>query len=171
MNDKLMRIKYLIIDVDGTMTDGGIYYDENGNEIKKFSVKDAAGFFAAHCAGIKIVVITGRECLATSRRLEELKVSEYVQNVKNKFDYLRSYIRSNGICREELGYIGDDLNDFKAMTLAAFVACPFDSCQEVRDLAEYVSSKRGGEGAVRDVIEYLLRQREEWDSIIDKVYS
>ena len=81
MNDKLRQIKYLIIDVDGTMTDGGVYYDENENEIKKFSTKDAAGFFAAHFAGIKIVVITGRECRATSKRLEELKVSVYEQNV------------------------------------------------------------------------------------------
>ena len=84
----LEQIKYLIVDVDGTMTDGGIYYDENGNEWKKFCTKDAAGFWAAKQNGIEIVVLTGRECRATSRRMEELKVKYLYQNVKNKYKFL-----------------------------------------------------------------------------------
>lgn len=166
---KYKSIKYMIIDIDGTMTDGGIYYDENGNEIKKFSTKDAVGFFAAQIAQIRTIVVTGRECKATIKRLEELKVDEYVQNVKDKFEYLHKYIKINGICKCELGYIGDDLNDLKAMALADFVACPSDSCQEIREIAEYVSSKKGGEGVVRDIIEYLLRQRGQWDSVVSEL--
>ena len=77
-------IKVLVIDVDGTMTDAGIYYDETGNELKKFCTKDAAGFFAARIVGIKTMVLTGRECAATTRRMKELKVDYLCQNVKEK---------------------------------------------------------------------------------------
>ena len=82
--EQLQKIKYLIIDVDGTLTDAGIYYDENGNELKKFSTKDAAGFFAAHQVGIQILILTGRACAATTRRMKEMKVEYLVQNCKDK---------------------------------------------------------------------------------------
>ena len=83
-----MKQKYLVIDVDGTMTDGGLYY-ENGNETKKFCTKDAAGFFAAHQVGVKIIVLTGRECKATSRRMNEMKVEYLYQKVKDKVSFLK----------------------------------------------------------------------------------
>ena len=84
-----MELKLIVIDVDGTMTDAGVYYDERGNELKKFCTKDAAGFFAAHSVGIKIMVLTGRECAATTRRMTEMKVEYLYQNVKNKAEFLR----------------------------------------------------------------------------------
>lgn len=87
-----MVIKYIILDVDGTMTDGGIYYDENGNELKKFCTKDAAGIFAARKVGIQIVVITGRECAATTKRLNELEVDYLFQNIKNKKHFLQEFM-------------------------------------------------------------------------------
>ena len=76
LEDKLAKIRYIVVDVDGTMTDAGIYYDDHGNELKKFCTKDAAGYFAAHQAGMKIVVLTGRECYAVTRRMEEMKVEQ-----------------------------------------------------------------------------------------------
>ena len=157
MNREKKEIKYLVIDVDGTLTDSGIYYDENGNELKKFSTKDAAGFFFANFVGIKIIVLTGRECAATTKRMEELKVERFFQNVKNKAEFLHNYMNMEGIKKEQLGYIGDDLNDLKAMSLAGFVGCPADSCNEVKELADYVSPIKGGHGAVRDIVEHLLR--------------
>ncbi len=90
-------IKYLVIDVDGTMTDAGIYYDENGNELKKFCTKDAAGFFTAHAAGIKIMVLTGRECAATTRRMTEMKVDYLVQGIKDKETYLKDFLLKENI--------------------------------------------------------------------------
>ena len=80
-------IEYIVIDVDGTLTDAGIYYDEHGNELKKFCTRDAAGFFAAKILGIKTIILTGRECAATLRRMQELKVDHIVQNVKDKVSY------------------------------------------------------------------------------------
>lgn len=164
------NIRLLVIDVDGTMTDAGIYYDENGNELKKFCTKDAAGFFAAHEVGIQIVVLTGRECAATSRRMKEMKVDYLYQNVKNKTEFLQKFMNDNGIDKEELGYIGDDLNDLAAMRLAGFVGCPADSCVEVKEHADYVSPVKGGYGAVRDVIEYLLRSTGEWDKAVNAIF-
>ena len=170
-NDKYLRIKYLVIDVDGTMTDAGIYYDENGNELKKFSTKDAAGFFTAHQAGIKIVVLTGRECAATTRRMTEMKVDYLVQNVKDKIVYLDDFIQREKISYEEIGYLGDDLNDLAGMKKAGFAGCPEDACEEIKEICDYVSAVKGGHGAVRDIVSHLLKERGEWESAISKVYG
>lgn len=165
------NIKYLVIDVDGTMTDAGIYYDEHGNELKKFSTKDAAGFFAAHKVGIKIIVLTGRECMATTKRMKELKVNYLFQNVKDKVAFLKKFLDENKISKEEIGYIGDDVNDYAAMQLTGFVGCPADSSWEILNTADYVSKTNGGYGAVRDIIEYLLRRSNEWENVIMDIYG
>ena len=167
----LSQIKYLVIDVDGTMTDAGIYYDENGNELKKFSTKDAAGFFVAHKLGIKIMVLTGRECAATTRRMKEMKVEYLCQNVKDKKTFLEEFMKKEGISKEQVGYIGDDLNDLPPMLLTGFVGCPADSCDEIEELADYISSVNGGYGAVRDVIAYIAKCRGQWEHVIAEVYG
>ena len=128
----MQKIKLIVIDVDGTMTDSGIYYDENGNEWKKFCTKDAAGFFVAHKLGIKIMVLTGRECAATERRMKELRVQYLCQNVKDKMGYLSEFMKKNQLSKEEVAYIGDDLNDLSPMQLAGYRGCPNDSCSEDR---------------------------------------
>lgn len=169
--EQLQKIKYLVIDVDGTMTDAGIYYDEHGNELKKFCTKDAAGFFAAHQAGIQILVLTGRECAATTRRMTELKVDYLVQNCKDKVTYLKQFIEEKGIATEEIGYLGDDLNDLPGMQLCGFVGCPADACGEIKEYADYIAAANGGAGAVRDIIQYILMKREEWTELITQVYG
>lgn len=173
MKDKeqLKKIKYLIIDVDGTLTDAGIYYDENGNELKKFCTKDAAGFFAAHQAGIEIMILTGRECAATTRRMKEMKVEYLIQNCKDKVSYIQKFMKDNNIDRDEIGYLGDDLNDLPGMSLCGFVGCPADACDEVKEKADYISGIKGGYGAVRDIVSYLLKKRGEWEKAISTVYE
>ena len=165
------KIKYWIVDVDGTMTDAGIYYDEHGNEIKKFCTKDAAGYFAARQVGMTIVVITGRECEATRRRLIELGVEEIYQNIKDKKEFLQQYMYDKRISKEEMAYIGDDLNDLPSMKLVGYVACPEDACSEIKDIADYVSPVCGGHGAVRDCIENVLRKRGLWTQAVQIVYG
>ncbi|MCD7726149.1 MAG: hypothetical protein LUI12_11485 [Clostridiales bacterium] len=165
------KIKYLVIDVDGTMTDAGIYYDEHGNELKKFCTKDAAGFFAARQAGIKVMVLTGRECAATTRRMGEMKVDYLVQNCKDKVAYLTEFMKANAIQGEEIGYLGDDLNDLPPMRLCGFVGCPEDACREVKEQADYVSCRAGGHGAVRDMIEYMLRESGRWEKAVKEIYG
>lgn len=163
--------KIWIIDVDGTLTDGGIYYDNNENEIKKFNTKDAAGFFALHFLGAKSVVITGRKCKATERRLKELNVSHIFQGVKNKKQFLEEFLINNEIAFNDVAYIGDDLNDFAIMQNCGFKACPADSCNEIKSIADYISHIKGGNGAVRDIIEYYLKQHGQWKNIINKIYG
>lgn len=167
----MSNIKLWVIDVDGTMTDAGIYYDENGNETKKFCTKDAAGFFAAHAVGMKIMVLTGRECAAVTRRMTEMNVDYLCQNVKNKQDFLSEFLKSNKFHREEIAYIGDDLNDLMPMRLAGFVGCPRDACNEVKEIADYISPIKGGNGAVRDIIEHILKMNDKWDEAIAEVYN
>lgn len=165
------KLKYLVLDVDGTLTDSGIYYDNNGNELKKFSTKDAAGIFAAKKIGIKIVVITGRECAATKRRMNDLKVDYLFQNVSDKDEFLINFMKENSISKEEIGYIGDDLNDCSAMKLCGFVGCPKNACQEILSISNCISELNGGEGAVRNIIEQMLRRENKWDSTIKDVYK
>ena len=148
------ELSYLVIDVDGTLTDAGIYYDEHGNELKKFCTKDAAGFFAAKAIGIKTVVLTGRECAATARRMSDLKVDHVFQNVKDKQSFLLSFMEDN-----------------QPMQLAGFKACPADSCEEIKRIADYVSTVNGGHGAVREIIEHFLRESGDWEGLVEKIYG
>lgn len=167
----LLQIKYLVIDVDGTMTDAGIYYDENGNETKKFCSKDAAGYFAAKQLGIKLMVLTGRECQAVTRRMEEMKFDYIIQNIKDKVAYLQNFVEENKLNWCEIGYLGDDLNDLKCMLLCGFAGCPNDACEEIKQVADYISSARGGQGAVRDIIKFILQSRGQWAEAISNVYG
>mgnify|MGYP001034131398 FL=1 len=167
----MKRLRFWVLDVDGTLTDGGIYYGESGEELKKFSVKDGTGFALAHEAGMKIIVLTGRECRATERRRRELQADFLFQNVKNKAEFLRKFFSDNGIDADEAGYIGDDLNDLAAMRMTGFSACPGDACEEVKREADYVASAKGGYGAVREVVEFVLRECTEWESSAASAYG
>ena len=166
MNSRLSNIKYLMVDVDGTMTDSGIYYDDQGNELKRFSTRDGEGIKAAKKAGIKIVVVTGRSCNATKRRMEELQIDFFAQGISDKYHFLSDYLKENKITPSEFAYIGDDINDLPAMKLSGYVGCPADACKEVKNVADYISLVKGGQGAVRDCIEHLLEQRGDWEKAI-----
>lgn len=164
-------VKLFVIDVDGTMTDGGIYYDENGNEFKKFCTKDAAAYFALKQVGIKVMVLTGRECAATLRRIKELHIDILYQDIKDKKSFLCNYMYENKLTRDDVGYIGDDLNDLPSMSLCGFVATPKDGCKEVKEIANYISRVDAGHGAVRDIIENYLEGKNLWKKAISQVYG
>lgn len=164
-------IKLIVIDVDGTMTDGGIYYDESGNEYKKYCTKDAAGFFTAHQAGLEIMVLTGRECRATTRRMKEMKVEYLCQDIVDKYSFLKEFMIQHNLKRENIAYIGDDLNDLYPMNLAVYTGCPADACEEIKKSVDYISSINGGYGAVRDVISHILKERGQWEWAYKQVYN
>ena len=165
------RLKLIVMDVDGTMTDSGIYYDIQGNELKRFSTRDAAGIFAARAAGIKTMVLTGRECPATTRRMNELSLDYVFQGVKDKYSFLKTFLEENNYNKDEVGYIGDDLNDIAPMKLCGFKGCPADSCHEVTEIADYVSILNGGHGAIRDVVEHILTEYGEWEKTVRMLYG
>lgn len=165
------KLKYIVVDVDGTLTDSGIYYDDNGNEFKKFSTRDAAGFFVLKEAGIKTVILTGREAKSTLKRMSEMKVDYIFQNVKNKYDFLKRFMEENDISKDEIGYIGDDINDLAPMTLTGYIGCPADSCDEIKEIADYISTKNGGSGAFSDIIKHEMQERRIWNEYINRLYS
>ena len=117
------------------------------------------------------MVLTGRECAATTRRMTEMKVDYLVQNIKDKIAYLDDFIQREKLSYEEIGYLGDDLNDLAGMQKAGFAGCPEDACEEIKEICDYVSAVKGGHGAVRDIISHLLKERGEWESAISKVYG
>ena len=151
-------IRLLVLDVDGTMTDGGVYYDGAGNEMKKFAINDGAGLVLARAAGLQVMICTGRASEAVRRRAEELKVTYLYQGVADKAAFLRGFLAEQGLRREEVAYCGDDLNDLAAMALCGFVTCPADATPAVARRADYRCPRRGGEGAVRDAVEEILRR-------------
>ena len=167
----MKEVKLIVLDVDGTMTDGGVYIDNNRVETKKFAIKDGCGIVLAHAAGIEFMILTGRESNCVLQRAQELKIRDIFQNVKNKISFLKEFMRENGIRQEQLAYIGDDLNDLYAMRLAGTKVCPADAAREIREQCDYVLSAKGGEGAVREFIELLLKDQGKWEMAIEKAFG
>ena len=159
-------IRLLVLDVDGTMTDGGIYYDSHGTEIKKFAARDGAGLLIARSAGIKVMICTGRESEPVRRRAAELKLDYVYQNVRCKSDFLREFMVQNGYAKEEVAYCGDDINDLAAMNLCGFVACPADASDIIRARADYICPQNGGHGAVRGAVQKILETDGRWKDAV-----
>lgn len=156
MKEALSKIRCLILDVDGTMTDGGVYLDSEGTEMKKFSIRDGAGILLLREAGVLPVILTGRESLCVILRARELGIRQVYQGVKDKKEFLERFQKEQNLSRQEMAYLGDDLNDLAAMSLAGISACPSDAATGVLSQCSLVLKARGGEGAVREFAELVL---------------
>ena len=121
--------------------------------------------------GIKTMVLTGRECRATERRMKEMRVDFLFQNVDNKADFLESFCKKNNYLKEELAYVGDELNDIAAMKSCGYIGCPSDACKEVKELSDYTSGIKGGQGAFRDIVEHYLIELGFWSQVVEKIYG
>ena len=166
------KIKYLVMDVDGTLTDGKIYMGPTGEAMKAFDIKDGFGIHdILPDIGIEPVILTGRFSEIVKRRCNELGIKYVMQGVKDKLPKLKEFISGQNMTFENVAYIGDDLNDLKPMQLAGFVACPLDGCDEIKEISNYISKVRGGDGVIRDVMMHLLRSSGIWSECVSKVYS
>ncbi len=155
-------IKLLVMDVDGTLTDGRVGYLSNGEEIKYFNIKDGYGIKEiANSNEIQCAIITGRYSNMVVQRCAELNISELYQGVSNKVDCLKEIAKRLNISLSNIAYIGDDMNDFAAMSHCGIKGCPNDAVEEIRAICDYISKKNGGHGAVRDFIEYLVLYNKE----------
>lgn len=159
------RITTIFLDVDGTLTDGKINYNSEGIEVKAFHIKDGLIISAMVKLGYKFVVVTGRESSIVIRRMSELGVNEVFQKVSDKKEFIFKYLENAHISGKECCYIGDDLNDVAIMKHMGFRGCPADGCIEVKMISDFVSTYKGGEGAVRDVLEFMLKQNGDWEQI------
>ena len=150
------KIKMLIMDVDGTLTDGIVYIGDHGELCKGFYVRDGIGMLNLIRAGITPVILTSRESDIVLHRCKELGIDLTFQNVKDKRVKLLEIEREMDIKSEDIAYIADDINDLEAMKLAGIRGCPADAVPEVKKISEFISKFNGGRGAVREFIEYIL---------------
>ena len=141
------------------MTDGGVYFSEKGDELKKFNILDGYGIIKLQKKGIRVGIITGRVSQVVTRRANELGIGEVFQNLENKLDAYDQVKAKLGLQDSEIAYMGDDEPDVPVMEKAGFSACPANAVEAVRRRADYVCRRRGGDGAVREVIDLILGSR------------
>lgn len=164
------KIKLIVLDVDGTLTDGGIYYDSQGNEMKRFDVKDGLGIKVGIAAGLEFAVITGRESPMVERRIKELGIQHLIQGIQKKKPALEVLIKQLNFEKEEVAYMGDDLNDRRVMKEVGICASPADASEEIQGISHFVAPHDGGHGAVRDFVQAILEQRDIWKRLSEEIY-
>lgn len=156
-NHPVPEIKLFITDVDGVLTDAGMYYSENGDELKKFNTHDGKGFELLRNAGIKTAIITSEKTAIVERRAKKLKIDYVYQGINNKLEAAREICSKEGITLQQAAYIGDDINDLELLTSVAFAACPENAIPAIKSLPHIIRlNRKGGEGAVREFIETVL---------------
>jgi len=159
---KASRIRLLVLDVDGVLTDGVLVYGPAGEEIKRFHVRDGLAMQAARAAGIEVAIMSGRASAAVTRRMSELGIVEVHQGIADKAAELRAMLARLGVRADEAAMMGDDLPDLPVMKSAGLGLAPSDAAPEIKRAAAWVSRARGGHGAVREAVEMLLRSRRAW---------
>jgi 3-deoxy-D-manno-octulosonate 8-phosphate phosphatase (KDO 8-P phosphatase) len=167
LKEKAKKIKMFLVDVDGVLTDGKVIYDSSGNELKSFNIKDGLGITLLHKVGIKTGIITGRNSPMVEKRASELKINEVFQGKKEKLDSYE-YIKKKYILKdEEILYIGDDLIDIPILKKVGFPVAVADAAKIVKKYCIYITKAKGGEGAVRETIDYLLTLRGEYNKAVE----
>ena len=157
LKDKADKIKVILTDVDGVLTDTGIYYGQDGEVLKRFSIRDGMGVERLRkYAGIETIIITGENSEAVKSRAVKLKITEFYLGVKKKEELLEIILEKNGFEKENIAYIGDDSNDYEIMKLVGFTATPNDGMSFIKDIADYVCETKAGYGAFREFAELIL---------------
>lgn len=167
----MMDIKMLVMDVDGTLTDGKIYMSAKGELMKAFNIKDGYAIARLRDYGIEPVIITGRTSEIVKQRCAELKIKELHQGIENKSYKLREVCEKLHVELSQVAYIGDDLNDLPCMKICGYSACPSDAMIQVKENVSYVCLTKGGDGAVREYIDHIISNLEKDDSIADYTFN
>jgi 3-deoxy-D-manno-octulosonate 8-phosphate phosphatase (KDO 8-P phosphatase) len=161
-------IELLVLDVDGVLTDGGLIVHSDGSESKRFHTLDGHGIRLWQRAGGKVALLSGRTSLPVSRRAQELEISYVLQNVHAKWPALEQLLHEAGLKAENVAYVGDDLMDLPPMQRVGFRVAVANAVEELKAHADYVTTRAGGDGAVREVIECILKNSGRWDSLMDR---
>jgi YrbI family 3-deoxy-D-manno-octulosonate 8-phosphate phosphatase len=156
MPNNFHKIKLFAMDVDGVLTDGGMYYSEEGEVMKKFNARDGMGIELLRKNGIIPVIITKENSKIVITRAEKLKVKEIYIGVENKLKVIEELVERYNLSFDEIAYIGDDINDIPLLKKVGLSCCPFDAVNEVKKIVKYVCKTKGGEGAVREVVDITL---------------
>lgn len=169
--EKASRVRLFLLDVDGVLTDGGIAYDSLGREIKRFHVRDGHGIKMLQRAGAEVGIITGRTSKVVAIRGKELGISLVRQGAVDKVAAWREILEMTGYSAEDTAYVGDDIVDLPLLRQVGFAAAVADAEEYVLDAVDYVSSRPGGQGAVREIIEFVLRSRGDWEKIASRYFA
>ena len=169
--EKAKKVRLFLVDVDGVLTDGGIVYDGGGREIKRFHVRDGHGIKMLQRAGVEVGIITGRTSDAVTVRARELGISLVRQGAWDKLDVWREILAEKGFSPTETAYVGDDIVDVPLMRQVGFAAAVADAESYVREAADFVSTRPGGQGAVREIIEFVLRSSGAWEKVASKYFA
>jgi YrbI family 3-deoxy-D-manno-octulosonate 8-phosphate phosphatase len=153
------ELKLFATDVDGVLTDAGMYYGESGEELKKFNTRDGMGIKLLQAEGVMIAIITMEQTKIVARRAKKLGITEVFQRAKDKVSVLTHLSEKFNIPFEQMAYMGDDVNDVGALQAVGYAAAPADCVDQVRLVVHYLCQKKGGEGAVREVIDMILAAR------------
>jgi 3-deoxy-D-manno-octulosonate 8-phosphate phosphatase (KDO 8-P phosphatase) len=156
LGERARRVRMLVMDVDGVLTDGGMYYGEQGEELKKFNTRDGQGIALLHEAGLETAILSKENTPIVTRRGAKLRVGEVRVGVQDKLTALREMVAVRDLSLEHVAYIGDDLNDYELLCEVGLAVVVQDATRKPRSVAHYVTRARGGEGAVRELCELIL---------------
>jgi 3-deoxy-D-manno-octulosonate 8-phosphate phosphatase (KDO 8-P phosphatase) len=171
LRDKALRVKLLIVDVDGVLTDGRIVHGNYGDELKFFDVQDGLGLALLSRAGLKTVVITAKRSPINHRRAREIRITKLYQNVEDKLKVYEKVLRKFRLSHEEVCYVADDLVDLPVFTRVGLAVAVKNAVEDVKARAHYITERRGGRGAVREVTDMLLKQQGKWDEVTGKYFK
>ena len=166
MDEKIKRIKILALDVDGVLTDGRIIYDSLGHEIKFFDVQDGYGIILWHRLGLKTAILSARSAKPVDVRAGDLKIDKIYQNAFPKIDTYEKLLKDFDARDEEVCFVGDDLPDLAVLKRVGFAVAVANANTEIKSVADYVTQKPGGRGAVREVIELILKSQDKWSVVV-----
>ena len=157
LKDKLLKIKLVLTDNDGVLTDTGVYFSEKGEELKRFSIRDGMGIerLRKH-AGIETIIITGEDSGSVKARAKKLEIKEYYLGVQKKAHVLPDIMKKNNVKPENIAFIGDDANDFELMKMIGFTVTPADGMNFIKEIADYICINKSGNGAFRELAELIL---------------
>jgi 3-deoxy-D-manno-octulosonate 8-phosphate phosphatase (KDO 8-P phosphatase) len=157
LKEKLEKIKIVLTDNDGVLTDNGVFYSPEGETFKRFSIRDGMGIERLRkYAGVETIIITGEESGSVKSRAKKLNINEYYLGVKKKEELLPSIMKKNNVKKEEIAFVGDDSNDFEIMKLVGFRATPADGMSFIKEISDYVCENKGGNAAFRELAELII---------------
>lgn len=171
MLQRLRRIRLLLLDVDGVLTDGRIIYDAQGVETKAFDVKDGHGLKLLQRAGVQVGIITGRSSEVVNVRARELGIDIVYQGAKDKLLPFQEILQTLRLAADEVAYMGDDLPDLPVLRRAGWAVAPVDAVDEVKPYVHYVTRRPGGRGAVREVCDLLLQEKGKWAELTERYFA
>lgn len=154
--ESLKQIRAVALDVDGVLTDGGLWWGVNGEELKRFCFADIMGLSLARRAGLEVALISGEDSPTVDRYAEKMMIRHVVKGCRNKATAVKEFATATGISLKEICFMGDDINDLPAMQIAGLSCAPANAARDVLSRAEFVAKSAGGEGAVRELIEAIL---------------